>query len=135
MQRQRNNAIVYTACLVPHHGLPADALVRLAQANAAAQRTWGVLAALGAAQYRAGQFADAVKTLEEAVKRHGKGGTNWMKLFLAMACHQHGQADRAREWFDRAALPANPAWQERLLFERLLAEATEVMKRAPDPKQ
>jgi WD40 repeat protein/tRNA A-37 threonylcarbamoyl transferase component Bud32/tetratricopeptide (TPR) repeat protein len=135
MQRQRHRAIVYTTCLVPDHGLPAGDLVRLARANLEAHRAWDGLADLGAAQYRAGQFGEAVASLEEAVKLHGKGGTNWMKLFLAMACHSEGQADRAREWFDRAALPDDADWQERLLFDSLRQEATEVLKLPANPKR
>jgi WD40 repeat protein len=135
MQRQRQSDIVRTACLAPDHGLFADDLVRLAQANAEAHHTADVLGDLGAAQYRAGRFADAATTLEEAIKLQGKGGTNWMKLFLALAYYKQGQAKRAREWLAQAALPSNADWQERLILDRLRAEAIEAMKRAPDPKQ
>jgi hypothetical protein len=116
-------------------GRPAEDLVRLARRNADVEPTAEALADLGAAQYRAGRFADAVASLEGAVKRHGEGGTNWGKLFLALACHKEGQADQAREWFDRAAFPDNAGWEERFLFERLRQEATEVMKREPGARR
>jgi Flp pilus assembly protein TadD len=101
----------------------------------AAQRTWGLVENLGAAHYRAGQFAKATATLEEAVKRHGQGGTNWMKVFLAMAYRQRGQNEQAHKWFDCARLLANADWQERLLFDRLGQEAAQLFKRAPRAKR
>src|SRR5262245_9460253 len=40
---------------------------------------------LGAAHYRAGQFAQAIQRLNEAMQAHGEGGTAFDWLFLAMA--------------------------------------------------
>jgi WD40 repeat protein/Flp pilus assembly protein TadD len=127
IQRSRNSIIVYTACIIPDHGLPAEELVRLAQGNVTADRAWYLLDDLGAAQYRAGQFAAAIATLEEAVKRHGQGGTNWMKLFLAMACHKQGRVEQGRRWFDQAVFPQNPDWRERFLFQCLQQEAAQLL--------
>jgi hypothetical protein len=129
MQHSRNDAIVFTACLVPDHGLPAAELVKLAQPNVQATRSADYLETLGAAQYRAGQYADACKTLEAAVKLHGKGGTNWMKLFLAMAYQRDRQAEQARAWFDRARLARGAGWEERLIHARLRAEAARLLEK------
>src|SRR5262249_985751 len=100
LQEGRHVEIVYAASLVADHGLPAQELLGLARANVKRSRIWERLEELGAAEYRAGRFADALTTLEEAVKLHGQGGTNWMKLFLAMACQQRGQSKQARSWFE-----------------------------------
>jgi WD40 repeat protein len=57
---------------------------------------------LGAALYRAGRFAEAVRRLDEGIqKRNGAGlVADW--VFLAMAHHRLGHADQARACFDRA---------------------------------
>jgi WD40 repeat protein/tetratricopeptide (TPR) repeat protein len=122
-QSSRNAAIVYTACLIANHGLPAEELVRLAQHNVQARRSAGTLEALGAAQYRAGQYAEAVTTLEEAVKLDGEGGTTWMKLFLALAHRRQAQREQARAWLRKARLAGNADWEERLIDRLLRAEA------------
>ena len=128
MQLSRNAAIVYGACIVPDHGLPSGELVQLARHNVEITRWWGSLDNLGAAQYRAGEYAESIKTLEEAVKLEGNGGTNWMKLFLGMAYQQEKQPDEARAWLEKAKLGKDAGWEERLIYERLRAEAERLMK-------
>jgi tetratricopeptide (TPR) repeat protein len=135
MQRSRNSAIVYTACLVPDHGLPAAELVRLAQENVQQVRGVDYLEDLGAAQYRAGKYADACKTLEEAVKLRGDVATVWAKLFLAMSYHRQGQAELARKTFHAATLTRDASWEERLIFNRLSAEAAALLKIDPKAKR
>jgi tetratricopeptide (TPR) repeat protein len=135
-RRASDMAIVWTACLAPDSGLPAAELVRLAQRRVEAQpNLWGVLENLGAAEYRAGNYEQAAKILERAVKRHGAGGTNWMKLFLALACHKLEQPATARDWFEKAVLPKGADWQERLLFHQLRAEASALLKLPAGPKR
>jgi WD40 repeat protein/serine/threonine protein kinase/tetratricopeptide (TPR) repeat protein len=127
VQWSRNSAVVYTACLVPDHGLPPAALVRLAGKNVAQLRAASHLEDLGAAQYRAGLYAAARKTLEEVIEIQGKRVTAWTRLFLAMAYHRDGQAERARAAFAAAALPTNADWEQRLIFHHLRAEAAALL--------
>jgi tetratricopeptide (TPR) repeat protein len=128
MQQGRDEAIVYTACLIPDHGLPAEDLVRLGTRAVKGERSVDHLEALGAALYRAGRYAEAAATLQEAVTLHGKGGTNWMKLFLAMTCHQQGEHAKARAWFEQAAVRNLADRNQRLIFERLQREAAQLLK-------
>jgi tetratricopeptide (TPR) repeat protein len=55
---------------------------------------------LGVAQYRVGQFAEAVASLEKSMAIEGEGPYNL--LFLTMARSRLGQVDRARADFGRA---------------------------------
>jgi WD40 repeat protein/tetratricopeptide (TPR) repeat protein len=56
---------------------------------------------LGAALYRAGRFAEAVRRLEEGIQKR-KGVSTWEDwVFLAMAHHRLGHHDEARRWLDR----------------------------------
>jgi hypothetical protein len=58
------------------------------------------LGVLGAALYPAGNFGDAAGTLEEAVKRHGQGGSFADGLFLSMTYQCLGQSEKARRQWD-----------------------------------
>ncbi len=74
--------------------------IRLAkQAAAKEPRVAWHLYALAAAQFRAGQTAEAVQNLEESLEVHpswvGRGQNYAM---LALACHQLGRHDEARKW-------------------------------------
>ena len=57
---------------------------------------------LGITLYRAGQYAEAIATLEQflAVPRGGHGG--FELFYLAMAHHKHGEREQARACLDRA---------------------------------
>jgi hypothetical protein len=128
MQRSRNAVIVNTACLIPNHGLPADELLRLAQQGVQAERNDSNLSLLGAAQYRAGQYAEAITSLEVSIKLHGRGGTTWMKLFLALAYYGQKQPVQARAWLEKPKLANNAGWEERLIDRLLRAEAAQLEK-------
>jgi hypothetical protein len=128
LQVSRAAAIVYTACLLPDHGLPAPELVRLVRVHEQKSRTWFFLAVLGAAQYRACQFPEAIASLSAAATLHGQDGDNWTKLFLAMAYHRQGQPKKAMEWFAKAKLVPNSGWKQRLIFDRLSEEAARLIK-------
>jgi tetratricopeptide (TPR) repeat protein len=78
--------------------------VRLAElaVNGAPEPLKGaILNTLGAALYRAGRFAEAVRRLEEGIqKRKGVSSeADW--VFLAMAHHRLSHRDEARRWLDR----------------------------------
>jgi Flp pilus assembly protein TadD len=128
LQRSLKRTVVYTACLAADGGLPADELVRLAHTD---ERDADSLPILGAAQYRAGQYAQAVATLEKAARLAGGRVMNWTKLFLAMAYQQQNQPASARGWLGRAVLADNADWEERLVYERLHREAAQLLKMAP----
>jgi tetratricopeptide (TPR) repeat protein len=60
------------------------------------------LFSLGAARYRAGQFEQAVASLEEAIQRRQmkEWGAAW--LFLALAQHRLGKSQEAGKWLEKA---------------------------------
>jgi WD40 repeat protein/tetratricopeptide (TPR) repeat protein len=129
---ERSQAIAYTASLFPDSGIPPADLVALAERAVRADETsWSSRENLGASLYRAGRFEDAIRTLEQAIKLHGKGGTLWMKLFLALAHQRLGQADEARTWHEQAKLPEKARWQDRLIH-RELSRELEALRRAGD---
>ena len=117
---------------------PEQALVLARKAIALAPGTAIYLNTLGVAQYRAGQFAVAIATLEKSLAA-SKGQSDGFDLFfLAMARHKLGQIDRARADLDRALRwrrehpnPAGPEWSEELnMFQ---AEAEDLLNAALPP--
>jgi tetratricopeptide (TPR) repeat protein len=130
----RAYVIAVTACLIPESGIDPDTLVNLAASEVSAYPSNAThRAAYGAALYRAGKYEEALKQLKEAIRLEDVDGYNWRKLFLAMAYHRLGQAEKARAWLDKAALAKNANWQQRLLFNRLHQEATALLKTPPKP--
>jgi tetratricopeptide (TPR) repeat protein len=80
---------------------------------------------LGGALYRAGNYEAAIPRLEEGQ------GRAWDHLFLAMAHHRLGRAERARDYLQRASRQiANEGypWPENVEAEHLLSEAQALMK-------
>jgi Flp pilus assembly protein TadD len=57
---------------------------------------------LGIALYRAGNFTEALSTLQKSAElRQGGDAADW--FFLAMACHKLNQPEQAEQWLKRAS--------------------------------
>ena len=61
------------------------------------------LRTLGAALYRAGRFAEAIRSLEESHQNRSDDGDPRGFAFLAMAHHRLGHRDEAQRWLDKLA--------------------------------
>jgi hypothetical protein len=116
-----------SAAKVRRHSHPADSgiagaeLVALARSRALDDRqSWQSHELLGAALLRDGKPTDAVHELDEAARLHGKGGSLWMRLFLALAHQSLGHAQEADDWRKKAD-NAGP-WEEQVMQFRLLGE-------------
>jgi serine/threonine protein kinase/tetratricopeptide (TPR) repeat protein len=79
---------------------------------------------LGIAQFRAGEWQAALKTLHQALDL-GAGGDSWDWFYLAMAYGQVGEKDRARQWFDRACAATDKTTVAKPWLLRLRAEAAD----------
>jgi tetratricopeptide (TPR) repeat protein len=108
--------------------------VRLAElaVNGAPERRKGdILNTLGAALYRAGRIAEAVRRLEEGIQERKGVSSEADWVFLALAHHRLGHHDEARRWLDRfrdrrPRLGPNAFWRE-LEIRLLRAEAEAVV--------
>jgi WD40 repeat protein/tetratricopeptide (TPR) repeat protein len=128
------NNVAWLCALGPYTIPDPQVPVRLAElaVNGAPENQKGnTLNALGAALYRAGRFAEAVRRLEEGVqKRNGVSSeVDW--VFLAMARHRLGHHDEARRWLERFRdrgpnLGPSAFWDE-LVIRLLRAEAEAVV--------
>jgi tetratricopeptide (TPR) repeat protein len=81
---------------------------------------------LGAAQYRAGDWQAAIKSLEKSTElREGGNSLDW--FFLSMAHWQLGHKEEARQWYDKAVewMEKNRPENEELL--RFRGEAAELL--------
>jgi tetratricopeptide (TPR) repeat protein len=78
---------------------------------------------LGVARYRKGDWTNAHLALEQSVKLSGGSPHDW--FFLAMACQQLGDGERARAWRNQATqwLDAQESKPEDLLRYRAEADA------------
>jgi hypothetical protein len=63
--------------------------------------------------YRAGQFEAAIQRLNQSIALHGRGGTPWDWLFLAMAHGRLGHMEEARRWLEKAVPAVEQALQPR----------------------
>jgi Flp pilus assembly protein TadD len=127
-QMRRAAVLVRAAAVLPDSGIAATELVALAHYGVAADPpSWEARELLGAALYRAGKSAEAVSELTEAVRLHGRGGSLWAQLFLAMAYHDPGQSEEARVWLRKAAKAET--WEDQVFASQLRAplEAAEVV--------
>jgi tetratricopeptide (TPR) repeat protein len=94
---------VASAATLGPNGVDPEQLVRLAEAARDVDRHRpSYLLTLGAAYYRAGRFAEAVRCLEEAAGQD----PGWIYAevwpLLALAHHRLGHAREARDWLKRA---------------------------------
>jgi hypothetical protein len=89
---------------------------------------------LGAAQYRAGQYKEAVATLTRADQINQ--GIPSDLAFLAMARHQLGQEGEARDTLARLGeVLKKPEWVNDTASQAFLREAEELLKaKAPEPR-
>jgi serine/threonine protein kinase/Flp pilus assembly protein TadD len=80
----------------------------------------------GVSHYRAGSWKDAVAALEKSMEFR-KGGDSFDWLFLAMACWQLGEKEKARTWYDQAVqwMDKNQPKDDEL--RRFRAEAAELL--------
>lgn len=108
----RNYLAARIGGLAPDAAEDPAVLVSLAQrAVAAAPHKGDYLHALGVAHYRAGQFREAVRRLEESLRDPlWRGAFAASHFVLAMAHHRRGEGDAARDWLERGlqALPHGP---------------------------
>ncbi len=78
--------------------------LRLAEhALASSPKTSWYLFGVGAAHYRAGQHAEAIARLEESLREQPTwSGRGQNYVVLALACHQLGRHDEARDWLTKS---------------------------------
>jgi serine/threonine protein kinase/tetratricopeptide (TPR) repeat protein len=105
-------------------------LARIATSRAPAKPDyWNTL---GAAHYRAGNAAEAVKALKEAVRLR-KEGDDMDLLWLALAHRRLGEAERARACYDQAVAWAQQHKAESLQQRWLFTEAASSLGLRPPP--
>jgi WD40 repeat protein/serine/threonine protein kinase/tetratricopeptide (TPR) repeat protein len=113
---------------------PSQPLKLAEQAVAASPQDPNVQKTLGAALYRAGRYADAIKKLEEGIRLQNSDGTPEDWLFLALAHQRLKHADEAKKWLTKAqqwldqAKDEKPGgatltWDRRLELQLIRAEA------------
>ncbi|MEQ8791195.1 MAG: caspase family protein [Pirellulaceae bacterium] len=97
------DAVAFTAALAPDCVKDIAPIAQLAKdLSAGSPESWAYLETLGAIQYRAGDYSQAVETLQKAIAHHGKGGSAWMHLFLAMSHQRLGNAADAQQRLEKA---------------------------------
>jgi WD40 repeat protein/serine/threonine protein kinase len=120
-ERRRAAQLVRAAALWPNSGIDAAELVALAGCCAETDlQSWQYHELLGAALYRDGKLDAAIGELDEAVRRHGAGGSLWSRLFLALAHRRLGHTEQALEWRNRS--DRADAWEEAVVQRQLLGE-------------
>jgi hypothetical protein len=102
------NNVVWSCALTPGAVADPGVPVRLAEAALKLHPVTGRegsdrLRILGAALYRAGRFAEAIRALEESHQVRGDDGDPRGFAFLAMAHHRLGHRAEAKRWLDELA--------------------------------
>jgi tetratricopeptide (TPR) repeat protein len=127
--------VLLSSLVVPCDKADAFRLVKIGKGLVELNRSAARLHCLGVAQVRAGQYPEAARTFEEAIKVHGNGGYNETRLFLAMIQHRLGQHTAAQanlagveawvkaENFDK--------WQKTTRYRLLLEEARALILTMP----
>jgi WD40 repeat protein/Flp pilus assembly protein TadD len=120
----------WTSVLAPDSGVSGERLAALArQAVEHQPRDADYLCTLGAAQYRAGDTREAIRSLNEALALHDRRGNAREWLWLALAYAREKKAVEARKWLDRATTflhspeAAEQPWPRRLQLEMLRRQA------------
>ena len=125
-------------------------VLELAQ-GAVRQRTdRQTLQTLGAVQFRAGQFDEALKSLasSESAEEYGRVSPVYGWYFLAMTHFRLGQHVEAQKWYDRAARQTEKtladektergaplAWDHRLTLELLRDETRALLEIKQHPEE
>jgi tetratricopeptide (TPR) repeat protein len=135
----RPRELADSCLLAPSPAADADRLVRFTERLVTSRRDAGTLTLLGSAFYRAGRFEEAARTLAEAIKVHGKGGTVEGWLFLALAQQRLGRGAEARsnlarfeKWLKGQKFAT---WQEELRWRLLHEEARRLILTMPCAEQ
>jgi tetratricopeptide (TPR) repeat protein len=136
--------VAWTCSVAPESGAKLGPIIEVLEKSDG--KDYVSLRALGAAQYRSGKAQEAIKTFLKALdSRKQPSPSAW--IFLAMAHHQLGQKDDARQWLEKAqkwvaaaskedreakqpdklSLKSLP-WNERLTLELTLREAEELLR-------
>jgi tetratricopeptide (TPR) repeat protein len=100
------NNVVWSCVLTPDAVADPGAPVRLAEAALKLHLVTGReggdrLRILGAALYRAGQFAEAIRSLGESHQYRGDDGDPRGFAFLALAYHHLGHREEAKRWLGK----------------------------------
>jgi tetratricopeptide (TPR) repeat protein len=134
------------ACVIRPDALP-DMNRLIPLARVAATHYVGSVRMLGSAQYRAGQYREAIESFEEAAKLGRVTPFDW--YFLAMAHYRLGHADDARRmlanaaaWIDKAdhrdpndlsgSGPSWGGWDEKVTVPMLRSEAETLVLGNPE---
>jgi tetratricopeptide (TPR) repeat protein len=140
------NTIAWTCALGPAAVADYAPAIELAeQAVASSPQTYR-LNTLGALLYRAGRFDEAHARLQQALARHGSGGTADDWVFLAMTEAKRGNHEDARRWLQKIdeALEDNNAqlrtlgrapWRQTLGLELLHAEVRALIDAIDSPSR
>jgi tetratricopeptide (TPR) repeat protein len=132
--------VAWVCALCPGAGPDPANVVKLAE-MAATHRVWSSQRTRGAALYRAGKYAEALKHLNEADKASAADRPALTWLFLAMTCQRLDKPDEARRWLDKAdkwiaqAGRAKPGaagaltWYQRAELDCLAREASALVRK------
>jgi serine/threonine protein kinase/Tfp pilus assembly protein PilF len=126
-----HNALAWALVACPHAPLrdPAEGVRLARKAIGLVPKNGAYWNTQGVAQYRAGEWTEAVAALTRSVQLGGGNGYNW--FFLAMAHWQLGEREQARQYFEQGV-----QWTDKNLprsheLARFRAEAAELLEVSP----
>ena len=132
----------WTCALAPNAVATMDDAIELARRAVDIGASQDSLLGLGAALFRAGRFQEAMAAFErcEAAAASPLTSPAYAWYFRAMTCFKMGQADEARQWYDKAvtatakllnddgtAFTEPVSWNRRLTLELLKDEAARMI--------